>query len=275
MRYRAKLEVGARIWWDGKSWTITGFYAGEVEVQDPRGKRARILMGVLTEAPDFKVLSDVEPGEGESSPVYLDTVPPELLRAAEELERHLMEALTGFQHGSRVLALEHEPSPQYDPEFTTVRQRTTAKARELGIGFSTLWRYKQKYEERGLVGLVDERKLSPLKDFARVDDRVKRAIAAVLDELTEESNIPKTQLRRRTRRKLKDFFPDEAVELPSEKTFNKLVDRMAAGRGTFGAAKARRSIANRPSNLYRYFQVVRPGEVVLIDSTYPLGRVRS
>ncbi len=267
MRQRARLEAGVKIWWDGQPWTVTGLFAGEIEVQDLRGKRARILMSVVTEAPDFKVLTGADPGEEGASPVYLDSVPPELLRAAEELERQLMEALTGYQHGSRALALEHEPRPQYDPEFTTVRQRTTAKARELGIGFSTLWRYKQKYEERGLAGLVDERKLGPYKDFPRVDDRVKRAIAAVLDELTEESNIPKTQLRRRTRRKLKDFFPDEAVELPSEKTFNKLVDRMAAGRGTFGAAKARRSIANRPSNLYRYFQVVRPGEVVLIDST--------
>ncbi len=60
MSHRAKIEVGARIWWDGQPWTITGFYAGEIEVQDPRGKRARILMSVITEAPDFKVLADAE-----------------------------------------------------------------------------------------------------------------------------------------------------------------------------------------------------------------------
>lgn len=39
------------------------------------------------------------------------------------------------------------------------------------------------------------------------------------------------------------------------------------GTGAFGAAKARRSIANRPKGTYKQMVATRPGEVVLIDST--------
>jgi len=63
------------------------------------------------------------------------------------------------------------------------------------------------------------------------------------------------------------LFPGEAVKIPSRKTFNALLDRLDAGRGTFGHAKSKRERANQPKVTYRPLEVVRPGEAVVIDAT--------
>lgn len=57
------------------------------------------------------------------------------------------------------------------------------------------------------------------------------------------------------------------MKIPSRKTFNALLDRLDAGRGTFGHAKSKRERANQPKVTYRPLEVVRPGEAVVIDAT--------
>ena len=267
MTRRGKLEVGSRIWWEGESWKVTGFFAGEVELLGDRGK-ARIYLSTLTGTKDFRFLDcDVEVSQHTEEPAFLSDLPGAERKTAQALERHLLEAVTGFGLGHDSLALAGEPREGYDPEFNSVKQRMSRKAKELGIGWRTLWRHKENYEKRGLIGLVDERKITTAKAFPKVDDRVKLALQRVLDKLTDESNVTKDNVMRRVRRQLEVTYPDEQVPLPSRNTFSKLVDRMAGGRGLFGAAKARRSISNRPVTPYRRFEPVRPGEVVLIDST--------
>lgn len=268
MSLRAKLEIGTRIWWDGQAWTVTGFHAGSLELRDQDGARSRIQMPVVVNSVDFRVmLSDEEAQNQASIPSFLESLTPEDRSLAEGREQHVLEILTGFRLGSPALALENEPRQDYDPSQSTLTQRVERKARELEVGVATVWRLKSAYEQRGLLGLVDVRKLRGEKDFPRVDDRVKQALVRVLDELTQESNITKQQILRRTRRLLSSSHPETSVPLPSTRTFNELIDRFAAGRGTFGAAKARRSIANRPADSYRHFEAVRPGETVLVDST--------
>lgn len=270
MKRAHKISIGTRIFLEGDKWKIIGFVGGDVELLSAKGERARYQLGHLQANPNFKIL-----GDSEFEPLYdvaetasiLDAVPQELLSQAHKLEAHLLEALTGYSSGNQLLPLPNEPREIYDPELTTLNQRIQAKAGELKISTSSLWRKKRKFEQQGLAGLLDERRLQPKISFGRIDDRVKQAMILVLDDITDQSNITFTQIRVRVAKRLKAISNGETVQLPSEKTLNKLIKSYARGRGTFGSAKNRRSIANRPSTPYRRFSTTRAGEVVLIDST--------
>lgn len=267
MSNRVKLEVGTSVWWDGQAWRVAAFSAGDVELRNRENRGIRIQIGLLASSKDFKILGMGPSSDQDQAPAFLEMLSADELQRMEELERHLQEAITGFSLGSPALALENEPRTFYDPDVTTLSQRLEEKGRELGKGAATMWRLRERYAQLGLLGLADQRRIQPLQPFSTIDHRVKEALSVVLDEVTNESNILKTQILRRVRRRLLQQYPDEEIVIPSSKTFNKLVDRLGAGRGTFGAAKARRSIANRPAAAYRHFEVVRPGEVILIDST--------
>jgi len=89
----------------------------------------------------------------------------------------------------------------------------------------------------------------------------------VLYELTDKSNTTRTRIVR----KIKDYLVKKhgrgTVPVPSDRTLLRVLDQLTVGRGTFGSAKARRSIANRPKPTYRVFTATRPGEVVSIDTS--------
>ena len=55
--------------------------------------------------------------------------------------------------------------------------------------------------------------------------------------------------------------------MPSRATFYRLVERVSAGRHTFGSARTRRSLAKQPDGPFGTVTAVRPGEWMQIDST--------
>ncbi|MFF9667047.1 Mu transposase C-terminal domain-containing protein, partial [Streptomyces althioticus] len=57
------------------------------------------------------------------------------------------------------------------------------------------------------------------------------------------------------------------VTVPPVATFNRLVHALADGKGLLGTAAQRRSHASRPAAPFRASVVLRPGEVVMLDST--------
>lgn len=145
--------------------------------------------------------------------------------------------------------------------------RMAAKAAELGVASSTLYLRWANYEAAGLVGLLDKRLLQPSRRFSEVDERVVAAVRAVFDGQIEKSTITKDHYRLLVQARLDNEHGQGAVACPPRSTFNKLFDEVTRGRGAFGSAKARRSIAARPETPYRRFQATRPGEVVVLDST--------
>jgi hypothetical protein len=66
---------------------------------------------------------------------------------------------------------------------------------------------------------------------------------------------------------LEDEHGPDAVAMPSRATFYRLFDKMATGRHITGSSRTRRSIASRPETPFGVFTVVRPGELMQIDST--------
>jgi putative transposase len=55
--------------------------------------------------------------------------------------------------------------------------------------------------------------------------------------------------------------------MPSERTFYRLVERLASGRHTFGLAPTRCSLAKQPEGPFGAVTAARPGEWTQIDST--------
>jgi hypothetical protein len=74
-------------------------------------------------------------------------------------------------------------------------------------------------------------------------------------------------VRRRTGQILEAQHGDDAPALPAQRAFYRLVERIAAGRHTFGSARTRQSSAKRPGGPFGEVTAARPGEWMQIDST--------
>ena len=264
-----RLEVGARVRWDGADWRVVAFMGADVQLENGRKERAIVEVRALVESPGFRVLdNDGEPvDQGRLLRERMAGLPESERERVESLEENLLEALTGYRRGYAAMALPDEPRDLYEPSLTTLSQRIEQKAKELGLADFSVWRYIDKYRNEGVWGLVDKRKTGLKGDFPKVDARLKRAAQVVLDRLTNESRFSKDHIRRLVVRELPKLFPGEAIEVPSRKTFNALLDRLDRGRGIFGSAKSKRERANQPKATYRPLEVVRPGEAVVIDAT--------
>ena len=269
MSSRTKLEIGTQVRWNGANWRIVAFMGSEVELESRFKKRAIVEVRSLVESPGFRVLGGEGENEDESASVRarLDELSDEERQRIKLLEEHVLEVTTGYRLGSEALALPDEPRDRYDPNVLNLTQRVERKAKELDLADYTIWRYLERYRRGGVVGLLDRRKAGMKKDFPNVDGRLKHTILVVLDGLTDDSRLSKEQVRRKVERKLHERYPGEDIKIPSRKTFNALLDRLDAGRGTFGHAKGKRERANQPKLTYRPLEVVRPGEAIVIDAT--------
>ncbi|MGC5016504.1 Mu transposase C-terminal domain-containing protein [Streptosporangium sp. DT93] len=131
---------------------------------------------------------------------------------------------------------------------------------------TTFQRLRFDYEKRGIWGLVDHR-ITRTQDV-RTDERVLEAIRQAVAEETNESTGTVGRLRRRVERILISQYKVEPVSvMPSRATFYRLVQRVSAGKHTFGSARTRRSLAKQPAGPFATVTVLRPGEWMQIDST--------
>ncbi len=259
-----KLSIGCKVSFDGEQHTLVGFDGSTALLRSRQGMSSRVAIGDLMAAQDFRVLEDASvknPG-----PSFPDILPPELLREAEEMRDHLREAATGYRSGTPDNALPHEPRVEYDLELN-YSERMKAKAKALGVTERTLWNRMKAYEDNGIMGLVDIRKLRTSSPAERLDPRVRQAMLDILNELTDKSNHTKDHIRRLVQIRLDAEYGEGEVRCPKRTTFNKALNELGRVRGYFGSAKGRRSAANRPETPYRRFKATRPGEFVLIDST--------
>lgn len=257
-----KLTVGAEVHYEATSYVVEGFAGSVIILKSTQGDTIRLGLRHLVTSDSFKFIGRKE---DDVQPVFIEGVSKADLKAMNELAAHLMEAITGFRSGSEADALPGEPNAGYDFAATTMRSRFVTKAKELKVSLRTLWNQKKSYEAKGLFGLMDGRKTK--LGTPKLDERIRQAIFTVIDSLISESNTTNNRIRRLVERELKAKYPDEEIAFPSEATFNRRLNELTKGIGLNGAAKQRRSIANRPDKPYSHFVATRPGEMVLIDST--------
>ncbi|MDO0933713.1 hypothetical protein QQY66_19230 [Streptomyces sp. DG2A-72] len=84
----------------------------------------------------------------------------------------------------------------------------------------------------------------------------------------DDSTGSLNRLRRRVERRLVDVHGPGTVKTPAQKAFNRYVAALLPGRYTTGPATTRQSVANRPDGHYRPIAASRPGELVMIDTSW-------
>ncbi len=260
---RAVLRPGDWVSFDGGEHQVLSIAGSSVRLRAEGGGEQVILASYLMAAPDFAVTGSV-PAPAVEPFGLLDSLPGEVLAAARERERHVVEVETGLAPDAEPGMV---PRPEYDPQARTLAQRTRAKAAELGTGVRTVDRMRARYRKQGLWGLVDRRAVRAHEATGRADVRLVAVARQVIEAETHASTGTRGRLIRRVTKAAEDAYGPGVVPLPGRSSFYKLLDTLTEGRHTFGSAVTRRQAANRPERPFTPTFAARPGEQVQIDST--------
>ena len=280
------LRVADRVRFDAGEYVVAGLdgvtvrltRVGDLE-PGTRGGPCVMLLTHLLAAPDFQVLSSPGPCRRAGPLALPDGLPAAVAERALWWERHLVEMLTGLAPEA---APGTRPRAEYDPAAVRLRAREQTKANELTaaghqVSLRTVQRMRRRYEQTGIVGLVDRRATRAYPVAGRVDDRVVTAVQEAMTATTQASTVTRATLMRQVEQRLRDpALADDAdgvdggagaPVMPSQATFYRLVEATEAGRGTFGSARTRRSLAQRPDGAHTLVTALRSGEMMEIDST--------
>lgn len=261
------LTPGSRVCFDGALWQLEALVGTCARLRGADGTLAVIGVVQLVNAAGYRLVGP----DG-----VVEALPP--VNAAmvfvPDAERERVAAYAGklrmmeFGHPLGVTgAGSAGPDARFDPASTTLSDRVQLMAGLLGLGESTLWRDLAKLRADGVAGLVRKPLLGSVGPTAGVDPRYVEALIGVLDELVAESNPTGQRIRRLVHARLVEVHGDGVVSEPGKSRFYELLAEVGRGRFVFGAAKNRRSVANRPKGAYGRWPATRPMELVIFDST--------
>ena len=145
----------------------------------------------------------------------------------------------------------------------SLAQRIAAKAAELGVSTRTLERRLARFEAAGPAGLIDARLLK--QGRRSVDPRWDSACLEALDSYSHASTPTRRTVLARANRIYLQAVPDGTT--PSERVAYRRLAELDKGRYTFGAAKQRRSVAERPTGVLGRLRADHPGQYLVLDST--------
>ena len=190
---RAVLRPGDWVSFEGGDRQVLAFAGTSVRLRAQDGSEQVVLASYLMAAPDFAVVGGI-PVPGVEPFGLLDGLPEEVLAAARDWERHVVEVETGLAPDAEPGA---EPRPGYDPQARTLARRTQAKAAELGMTSRTVERMRARYARQGLWGLVDQRAVRTWEATGRADARLVAAARQVIEAETHASTGTRGRLIRR------------------------------------------------------------------------------
>ncbi|WP_425831670.1 transposase [Streptomyces fractus] len=273
-RAGARVGVGTRFRYDGETVEVVEMAAttagNEVVLKGGHGRLLRLSLKELLFS-DRAVISPDGPGpsaddEGEIASVVLGQLAePEKQRVLERAE-HVREVLTGYRSGSRELARDGEPRPEYSPE-RPLEARYAAKISELGVGLRTLKRWIAEFRSHGEAGLAPRRGPTR-KTKIEVDDRWVETAVEVMVEHSDQSRPSRTMVIERARARVIARFGEGVVPQPSRATAFRLLEELERRHPLFRlSTKRNRDIADRPKGPYGKLRPTRPGEYLLMDST--------
>ncbi|WP_329331170.1 transposase [Streptomyces sp. NBC_00663] len=261
------VEVGARLRYDGRVWTVGVLEGARATLVSDEGASAAVLLPFLCSDPSFEV--DSGPAPGRVPPfALLEALTEPVRERALAWQRHVREVETGFPEA----VAQGSPREQFDPATRSLAQREQAKAEELRaagwtVSVATVRRMRARYRSEGLWGLVDGRAVRQRSAVGRADERVVAAVRKVLEGRRERSTGTLVGLRRRVGWLLEEEHGAGVVALPPASTFNRLVHAVGDGQGLLGTAAQRRWHASRPAPPFTPTVALRPGELVMLDST--------
>ena len=170
------LRPGDWVHYDGGEHQVVTLTGTAVRLRAAAGGQSVVLAAHLMSAPGFSVI-DGEPLPEMTPFGLLEGLPAEVLDAAREWERHVVEVVTGLPQDAAPGTVGR---PEYDPALRTVRERDQAKADELGVSAKTVQNRRLRYLRHGLWGLVDQRALREAGVTGRADARL---VAAIQDAI--------------------------------------------------------------------------------------------
>jgi transposase InsO family protein len=178
------------------------------------------------------------------------------------------EVLTGYRHGSVELALPGEPRPAYRPG-TAMMGRYEAKAAEVGVSVTTLRRWVRAFQAWGPAGLVKESTgPKPISAWGATDARWIDMCRTVVAEHVNASRPTRALILATVAARLVQEYGAGVVAVPGKTVGYRLLRELFRGSNAFeGSTKGKRSIADRPQELYGRLRATRPGEYVLLDTT--------
>ncbi|MFK4143483.1 transposase, partial [Streptomyces filamentosus] len=268
-------EVGSLVRHDGRTWRVAGIEGTVTHgprvwlaEQDTNASLAVFALSELMSDPAFALLGG-PPRLRVPQFGLLSTVSEEQQARALEIERHVREVETGSPTPCCTGLVRRE----YDPALTTLAEREQAKADELAelgwtaVSRATVRRWRMRYRDGGVWGLVSKRRGSARLRGA--DPRVVAALRALLvaESARSRSRGFKQRMRRETGWKLEAEHGPGVVEVPPQSTFNRLLTTVETEMGLQGTVGQRRARAARPAPPFTPTPALRPGELVMMDST--------
>jgi hypothetical protein len=263
------LRAGDAVQFDGRLHTVAALEGTAVRLVDEAQSASVVMLAHLLSSEGFEVVTPASVRTAVPAAGVLEGLPVKAVERAEWWQWHLVEMLTGRPLDDPQGAARAE----YDPAVRSLRQRELAKTSELAAaGHSTslalIQRMRRRFENEGVLGLVDPRLRAASDGTGRADQRVVEALRKVVDEQTNRSTVSAQVLRRRMERLLEtEHGPGVVVPLPSRTAFYRLLKAVGSGRHTLGSARTRRSLAKQPDGMFGQLTAARPGEVMEIDST--------
>ena len=261
-----ELGIGDRVEFGGRARTVISVSGTVIRLADRDGQVAGITVSELVSAEDF-ALVDTRPRLRFPKSALLNDLPEEAVARALWWQRQIVEVLRGVPPDA-------EPGPSRGRNMipaVSLTRREQAKAAELtAAGFpvtaSAVKQRRRRYQERGLLGMVDHRVRRRLPPHGRADAAVAGAMRQAIAETAGDSTRTAAFVLRRTRQILAASDEQAVPEMPSERTLYRLFDRLQAGKHATGSARTRRSLAARPDAPFG-LPAAAPGEVMEIDST--------
>lgn len=240
---RLDVCVGSRLWYEGEAWTVVELH-GTVAALESDGRFMRVHAPSLV-GRAFPLGRSEDPRAGRrSDAVVLSSLSPAQRRAVED-EADVLGGLLTQDSQAPVDAL------------------LAAAASRLGVSVRTVRRRLDRYQSDGLAGLVDARLVQSTAGSATPQwDEVCREVLA---SFTSRSNPTRAYVVAQTNQVCAQTYPDAPV--PKRTAAYARVKELDAGRYTFGVAKQRRSVAERPQGVLGRLQVDRPGQYVCLDTT--------
>jgi hypothetical protein len=263
----AGLRAGTEIRLGGRTHVVVAVTGASVRLEDAAGEVNEVPLATVLADRSLELVAGIRaPRTGAD---VAEVIPAGTLEEARWWEGHILEVLTGRRPEAAPGTVVR---PEYDPAVTTLRQRELAKAAELEaagrkVALATVQRLRLGYERQGLRALVDGRAVRVASVAGRADPRVVEAVRQAIGEETNRSTGTVSRLQRKVRKILETQYGEQAPPMPSQRTFYRLVERLSAGRHTFGSARTRRSVARQPEGPFGTVVPARPGEWMQVDST--------
>ncbi|WP_164904924.1 helix-turn-helix domain-containing protein [Streptomyces cyaneus] len=224
------------------------------------GEYGSVPLGQL--AASARSMDEPAPTAADGVGLLLASLSADQRQRLRERAGHVREVLSGYRSGHAADALPVEPRPEYDPDLP-LKERTAAKAAELGVSPRTLQRWVTAYRESGDAGLVDAR----AGRGSSIDPRWEEAVRRVVAESVTSSTPTRSALLSRVEERLISQYGKGVVAVPSRSTAYARLAMLTKGTNAVsGSAKARRSIADRPRGAYGRLRAARPGEYVVLDT---------